>query len=428
MFIHLTFKIIMIQQNHSENFQVRSPGLCSAYKRRFYVLREGSKKLLRYPEGVFVMPNPKKVGILTFSYSSNGGSVMQTYALQKTISSIEGYEASVIHYTKTYAGKPILGKNVFTKSIKNWTPKNIVMWSMQLYAYPRRMRKYEKFFKQYYNGYSDHAYSREELPALAAIYDKFVVGSDQVWNYNSPQVDDTFFLDFVEDDSKKISYAPSFGKKNVPEDKQNHASQLISKFSAISVREPDGVTIVSELTGREATWVLDPSLLLDKQEYHKLSTPPKKKGYIYLYLRERSPKLEEFAKKLARAKGLSVIKVHNHWLCRRSGMYPVGPHEWLGYMENADYVVTNSFHGICFSIIFEKEFYVDYLKKSPTATNARIEGMLNQFGLAKRCISDIQDLNSLDRIDYLTVNRFKARRQEESLSYLRKALKGNKVD
>lgn len=377
-------------------------------------------------KGFHAMQKEKKIGILTLSYSSNGGSVMQAFALQKTISSL-GYDASIINYTKTHYGKPVIGKNVFTKPIKNWTPKNILNWSARILMHPTKMKKYERFFREYYNGFSQHPYQRSELNLLNDVYDKFVVGSDQVWNYGSPQVDDTYFLDFVTDSSKKIAYAPSFGQKNIPEEKRENASKFISDFYSISVREPNGLDIVSELTSRKATWVLDPSLLLDKQEYHKLSAPPKKSGYVYLYLKQESKRLEEFANKLASAKGLTVIKMLNHWLCGKNGKpkSAVGPHEWLGYIENADYVITNSFHGICFSIIFEKNFYVNFLKQTTTSTNSRLEGMLQQFNLSKRSIDEVEDINSLESIDYTSVNKFRARRKEESLSYLKKALEGS---
>lgn len=370
------------------------------------------------------MQEKKKIGILTFSYSSNGGSVMQAMALQKTISSFDGFEASIINYTKTRYGKPIIGKDVFPKRIRSWTPKNIIKWTIQITAHPFKMRKFEKFFAQHYNNFSDHFYSREELVALNDVYDKFVVGSDQVWNFGSPQVDETYFLDFVKDKTKKISYASSFGQKGVPEDKREQVSQLISDFSAISVREPDGLDIVSELTTQKATLVLDPSLLLPKEEYQKLSVAPKKKGYVYLYVRQDSERLERFAKKLADTYGLKLVKVISNWICGKNGKrrFPIGPQEWLGYIENADFVVTNSFHGICFSTIFEKEFYIDFLEKTPTATNSRLEGMLRQFNLKNRCIDDVTDMRSLTRIDYDIVNEFKKRRIDESLDYLKNAL------
>ena len=366
----------------------------------------------------------KKVGILTFSFSCNSGSVLQAYALQKSISSMDQYEVSIINYTKTHYGKPILGQNVFTKPIRNWSLKKILLWSAQIAVYPFRMKKYMKFFREHYVDFSDRPYHRNNLPQLNAKYDKFIVGSDQVWNYGSPQVDDTYFLDFVDDNSKKISYAASFGQKQIPEDKRESAKKYISEFSAISVREPDGVDIVWELTSKEATWVLDPSLLLEKQDYQQLRVVPKKNKYVFLYLRQESERLEEFAKKLAHQKGLEVVKVIYHWRCGKRGRptATVGPGEWLGYIENADYIVTNSFHGICFSIIFEKEFYIDYLKTSTSSTNSRMEGMLKQFSLSHRHIDDAFDLTSLRIIDYAAVKNHKERRKEESLSYLKSAL------
>ena len=374
------------------------------------------------------MQEKKKVGILTFSYSSNGGSVMQAFALQKTISSIDGYEAGIIHYSKTHYGKPIMGETVFTKPISTWTPKNIIKWTISLVAHPFKMSKFERFFNRYYNNFSSRPLSREDLVALNDVYDKFVVGSDQVWNFGSPQVDESHFFDFVKDSSKKISYAASFGQKSVPEEKREEVGRLMSDFSAISVREANGISIVSELASREATLVLDPSLLLKKQEYHKLSTAPKKKGYVYLYLRQESERLEKFAKKLAEAHGLTVVKVMNSWICNKKGnrLYPIGPSEWLGYIENADFVVTNSFHGICFSIIFEREFYVDFLEKTATATNSRLEGMLGQFNLSKRCIDDVEDVKNLTKSDYSNVNEYRQKRIDESIDYLKKALEGSR--
>ncbi len=369
----------------------------------------------------------KKVGILTFSYSCNGGSVLQAWALQKTISSFEGYEASIINYTKTRYGKPLVGKDVFTKPIRGWTPKKLIKWTAAIVAHPFKMRKFEEFFKTYYRDFASHPYLKEALPALNEVYDKFVVGSDQVWNFGSPQVDDTYFLDFVKDNSKKIAYAASFGQKSVPEDKREKIGELISQFSAVSVREPNGVDIVAELTNKIPIWVLDPSLLLSKEEYHALSEAPKTKGYVYVYLRQECKRLDDFAQKLAKKRGLKIIKVLNNWVCAKNGKrrYPIGPHEWLGYIEHADYVVTNSFHGICFSTIFEKEFYIDYLENSATSTNSRLTGMLQQFNLSDRCIIDIQDMNTLPHIDYDAVNHFKQLRIKESLDYLKNALEGS---
>lgn len=369
------------------------------------------------------MSEKKKIGMLTFSYSSNPGSVLQTYALQDTIFDM-GYNASIVNYQKIQAGKPIIGETVFVGSVKSWTVKKIAEWIARMVAYPLRMSKYEKFFKTYYKNFNPKRITRDDLPFVEKEYDKFVVGSDQVWNYDSPNVDDTHFLDFVSDSSKKISYAASFGKKGVPEEKREDAKRFISDFASISVREEEGVGIVSDLTGKAAEFVLDPSLLLDKERYHQMAIKPMKKKYVFLYLREESPQLEKFAKDLAKCYGLTVVKVIKHWLCNKQGKgyYAVGPRQWLGYMENADFVVTNSFHGICFSLNFEREFYISMLKDSKIVTNSRLQGILDQFGLKKRGIDEIEDLKELDKIDYEKVNELKAKRREHSLKYLKEAL------
>lgn len=228
----------------------------------------------------------KQAGILTFSYSSNPGSVLQAYALQQTISEMDAMECSIINYQKTAADKPIVGRNVFCGPVKTWTPGKIISWVKRLIVYPLRMEKYECFFREYYHNFRELPYSREELQETNRAYDVFVVGSDQVWNLDSISVDETYFLDFVTDAKKKVSYAASFGQKGVPERGAESASQLIKDFSAISVREQQGVQTVRELTGREAEWVLDPSLLRSKQEYASMAVLPKEKDFVFVYVRE----------------------------------------------------------------------------------------------------------------------------------------------
>ena len=366
--------------------------------------------------------NNKKVGILTFSYSSNPGSVLQAYALQRVLSDQLMCDAHIINYHKEEAGKPKLGKNVFYGPLRNWTPKNIVKWIARIMEYPSRMRPYKRFFKKYYDGYPTKRCLREELGSLESIYDKFVVGSDQVWNFNSGNVDETFLLDFVKDDSKKVSYAASFGNSEIPADKREVASELLSKFHSISVRESSGIDIVLELTKRSATLVLDPSLLLEKEQYLSMSKPPKQKNYVLLYLREECKELEAVARSFADSKGLEFVKILKHRKCLKNGTPggAISPHEWLGYMSNSSYVFTNSFHGICFSIIFERQFFVDLLRANRSETNPRMQSVLALFGLDTRLISG--NPNEIENIDYEMVNLRKAEMQKESLEYLRRSI------
>ena len=374
----------------------------------------------------------KKIGTLTFSFSSNPGSVLQAYALQNVLEQL-GYDASIINYQKTSADKPVWGQNVFYPPISKWTPSKLLDWINRIVAYPVRMRKYLAFFKKYYNDYTEKSCSKEELAVIEKKYDKFIVGSDQVWNLDSINVDYTYFLDFVSDNSKKVSYAASFGQKGVPDDKREEVISLLKGFSAISVREQDGVSTVHELIGKNAEWVVDPSLLIDEKVWHSMAEAPAEKDYVFLYLRESSKRLEAYANDLAKKFNLKVIKVVVHWKYNEKGkkVGAVGPLEWLGYMKHARYIVTNSFHGICFSLAFEKEFVVDMLKAGRSSTNPRIVGLLEQFELHDRFIdSYISETRVLDEpavpksIDYESVNKIKQSRRQQSLDYLKKSIEG----
>ena len=367
----------------------------------------------------------KKIGILTFSFSTNPGSVLQAYALQETISKLGNYDPHIINYQKTSAGKPVFGKTVFCEPIYKWTPKKILRWTALVLGYPLRIRKYTKFFNNYYKGYPTARCERNELSKLVSIYDKFVVGSDQVWNIESYNVDNTYFLDFVDDNSKKIAYAASFGSFDFSNSTKETISPLISNFSSISVREIYGVQAVKELASKEATLVLDPSLLMDKTQYSSLAVSPKiKEKYIFLYLRSDAPQLEKYANALAKHYGCTVIKVLRHWKYNKSNKpeAALSPFEWLGYIKNADFVVTNSFHGICFSLIFEKQFFVDLLETGSVNTNPRIQSILELFELNNRNISTIDDFNSLKDIDYIKLNQVIDEKRKSSISYLKNAL------
>lgn len=367
----------------------------------------------------------QKIGILTFSYSSNPGSVLQAYALQEVVSKHFSCDAHIINYHKEEAGKPIIGKTVFCPPFRNWTPKNIFKWIARIIEYPSRMKPYKKFFNTYYNGYPSKRVYRKDLIDLEPQYDKFIVGSDQVWNFNSCNVDETFFLDFVNDSNKKISYAASMGGYEIPSNKRDELKQLINKFKNISVREDFSVKTILDLTGKKADLVLDPSMLLESSHYLNISKKPKEKKYVLLYLRESSLELETIAKEYAQKNNLSLVKILKHKKFSKKGILgkTISPREWLGYMSNAEYVFTNSFHGICFSIIFCRQFYVYLLKQVSTQTNPRMQSILSMFELEDRMIQHKIE-NGLD-IDYSKINMIKNNMREKSFNYLRNSLEGD---
>lgn len=214
-----------------------------------------------------------RIGILTFHFSHNVGSALQAFALQKVISNFEyngcKVECDIINYEKP----GWLGKfNIGLYNIWRWPMFMIVRMLMRL-----RIWMFKKDFLLKY-GHQTKRYSRCQLTKLNNVYDKFVTGSDQIWNLENPKVDETYFLDFVCDDNKKIAYAPSFGEEFICSEFKKVISKWLLKYNHIAVREKSGVGIVEELTGRKCQVVLDPTLLLKSEDYLKLSIKPKVGG------------------------------------------------------------------------------------------------------------------------------------------------------
>ena len=159
-----------------------------------------------------------------------------------------------------------------------------------------------------------------------------------------------------------------------------------------------------------------------------MAIAPKETNYVFVYLRERSEPLEQFARMFAKQHDLGIIIVYTHWKLNKKGkkQTALGPREWLGYIKNAKYVITNSFHGICFSIVYKKEFYVSLLKGERAFTNPRIAGLLEQFELNDRCIDLSKSSISPEAINYAAVDEIKRNRREQSLRFLKNALEGVK--
>ena len=233
-------------------------------------------------------------------------------------------------------------------------------------------------------------------------------------------------MSFSDDSRKKISYAASFGRDDVPSEYEEPISKLLQGFSYISVREIQGVKIVNELARKSAELVLDPTLLLDRRQWSEMADRPRETNYILVYLRQRSVPIARLAEALGRKTGLPVITIREVWPTTSVGKQVIcpSPEKWLGYLSNAKYVITNSFHGIAFSINFNKQFFAVSLEhkggiKSP---NSRLFSILEQFELKDRLVTEETDLLKMPEIDFKRVNMKLSERRRDSLRYLQKAL------
>lgn len=357
-----------------------------------------------------------KIGILTFHYTNNPGSVLQAYALQYIVRSM-GVECNVVNYQvrnwlRTQY-EPLIRKKVgFLWPLA--MPVVLMMIRFSFIPYNRFRKNYatiapKKKVTDFY-----------QMRGLDKYYDKWIVGSDQVWNLDNAKVDDVLFLDFTNESRKKIAYAASFGRNDIPSGYEEVISRMLRDFSYISVREMQGAGIVKKLTGKDAEVVLDPTLLLSREQWSKIACPPREQGYILVYLRQRSMPIARMAETLSKETGLPVITIREVWPTTAVGKQVIcpSPEKWLGYVLNAKYVITNSFHGMAFSINFHKQFFAVQLENEIKVTNSRIYSILEQFNLQNRLVKEETELLKMTDIDFDCVNEILNSRREDSLQFL----------
>lgn len=356
-----------------------------------------------------------KIATLTFHRALNYGAVLQTYALQKKLIDI-GYETCVLDYRCDFIEnhyKPSTIKEYL--SLKGMA----ILLFRNGYSLVKRSQ-FESFVKRYIIT-SETVYDKQNLSSAEENYDLFCVGSDQIWNYHTAGFDKAYFLDFVQNSAKKTSYAASIGLNVLPKQYGEQYKTLLSDFSKISVREQEGAELVSRLLERkDIQTVVDPTLLIEGKEWkmleQKMTTPS---HYILLYLLSENKEIIRFAKKVAREKKYPIVYINNQ-LIKVPGVKnyrEVTPENWLYLFRNADYIVTNSFHGTAFSVIFNKIFWCDYLPTSNNV-NSRITTLLGKLGLQNRIVSEGCTTTD-DVVDYEKANVILENVRSEGIWFLK---------
>lgn len=370
-----------------------------------------------------------KVAVITLKDSPNYGGILQAYALQKVIEKM-GHECSLIDYMNdefrhkfTFFGKP--------------TGMSIVYWLFKKVQYPLMVVMMKKMMPFYQHmRLTKHIREPRELNALNKEYDLFVTGSDQVWACDLNFKDDSYFLGFVDDQHKKISYAASFGRtiNMMRDDEKSFIAPQLGRFDALGVREDSGVDVIKALSGRtDGKPVLDPTLLLDKNDWEKVASHEHKgkgKKYILCYLmqsRKNDREALSYAKEMSKETGLPIIKICRGLTSVLWGetLYVPTVEEWLGLFMDAEYIVTNSFHGMAFSVNFKKNF-TSFIEGDPSSgRNSRIYDRCKDFGLLDRIHvvgnKNFQPLNTI--IDYGKVDPIVDNYKKESMNWLESNLK-----
>ena len=325
-----------------------------------------------------------KIGILTFHRANNLGAVLQAFALQKYIGDnlcrcdiVDFYPNNDI--PKEYRGmKKILRicKRIMTYSFTSEKRK--------------REKKFDDFRKQYYILTEKSYYGDNSVIDKLKEYDVLISGSDQILNTILTGCSKAYYLYFF--NGRKISYASSFGRCKISSDEVNLIKSELIKFSSLSVREKSAVDIIKEIIGKEAQLVLDPVFLLGREEWSKMCSKNSlaSSKYIFVYSMETSAIIEDVVRKLRSETGLPVVAVSGGGKFRVKSVmkdFECGPKEFLKYIRDAEYIVTNSFHGIAFSLRFGKRFYC----VAHSSRNTRLENILQLIDQKEKIISSVAD-------------------------------------
>lgn len=345
-----------------------------------------------------------KIGVLTFHRTTNYGAVLQAFALQEFLNDI-GHDAEVIDYCSEAIAKRYEKNSV----LKFLNPRNLRRLILYNSFYRDNRNNFLEFIQTYIRLSFDRYYE-DTLNECNDKYELYIVGSDQVWNRKVSGGDLAYFLDFVRDDNKKISYAASFGIEQPSDEFTKWCGSELNKFTNVSVREKSGIGVYKSITGKDCVNVLDPSFLLTRSMWGRIADDSViqrrrlAKKYVLVYCMMESKSLFAYAQKVANEIKGETVYINERFLKARHvrNLFYVTPQEWLGLFKNAAYIVTNSFHGTAFSIIFQKNFGVELLPFKG-GVNLRITDLLETLCLQDR-IWESQGIEVKANIDYTEVN------------------------
>ena len=359
----------------------------------------------------------KKIAILTFLKANNYGALLQAYALKQTLVKL-GHCAQMINYhSPKYEAKVCnLSRSGFS-----------IRWVKQILKFPAtwyRHRPFASFENKYLQDMPPVFY--DTLPSLANKYDLFITGSDQVFNPHLTWNDDRYFLSFCTDKTKNASYAASFGFElnDFTDQEKTFIQHNLAQLQSLSVREQQGKEIIQTLAPERDVQVhLDPSLLLTKEDWKKVAknrSHAQPYGLVYL-LMGRDEAFIQYARKVAQEKNLRLLFITSHSTLARTmtGEY-ITPtvEEWVGLFLNAQCIFTNSFHGLAFSINFNKPFMVGSFNPAWPAAS-RLNSLLNIVGLQHRKFNS-NSSSFCEEEDWEAVNKKLEQERQKAFDYLQK--------
>lgn len=376
---------------------------------------------------------PKKIAILTQPLHVNFGGTLQAFALQKTLIGM-GYQVETLNYQ----WKKVSDFRKFLSLIRHKALLKKVVYPFFDKELKALRAEHTRFINNNIN-ISPIIYSVEDLKKYfdENNFDAVIVGSDQVWRVAySPRIE-SFFLDFLSHNSKikKVAYSASFGIDEWQFDfeKTLEIKSLFHKFNAVSVRENSAVDLCQQYLDIEVKHTLDPTLLLEAREYLELLNSKQKDseniGKIFVYVLDGNENKEKIINIISQELDRKVFynqpkkKVKNNYFVENLEHY-IYPsiEDWVKSFSEADFIITDSFHGTVFSIIFNKPF-ISIVNKERGAS--RFNSFLGQLNLTNRMVNDVSEINHdliNKKIDYDNVNNKIIDLRKKSLDYLEDSL------
>lgn len=367
-----------------------------------------------------------KVEIITRHAISNYGSLLQSLALQNTIESL-GHQAEIIDYIRDDEDYHNITKTLVKKSVF-WSRNKITRMLYCIILRPLNMLTSSRFRgmqKEYLNLSAKLYKSINQLREDCPKADIYCTGSDQVWGaIGTEEYDSTYFLDFLSKPyGKCITYAASFGKTNISVENLKRYKELLKKYQTLLVRETSAVELVNSMGYSNCKQVIDPTLLISAEKWSEILQLNKKEDkYILIYQLHKSKEMDCYAKKVAKKYNMRLIRVSPslHHIFR-GGRFEYLPNlkNFVNFIQNASFMITDSFHGTAFAINFNVQF-VDFY---PGETSTRNISLLKLFELEDRVVSDSSNLDQiLDKIDFVRVNKMLQSERNRSLELLNNAL------
>lgn len=363
----------------------------------------------------------KKVAFITIHVGSNFGSVLQTIATSETLKHL-GHEPLCVNYVPPRVAK----RNRDREKVN--LPRRVFRWIWGLYTYPKRRlesKAYGGYLRQHCE-LSAPIYVDDAFNSNCTKADVYMTGSDQVWNVKHNQgIDTHYFFEGIE--GKKISFASSIGNTEISEEEKAAFKKFLSEYSSISVREDSAVELLESLD-LKATQLLDPVFMLDDIQWRKFASEKKQINEPYLliytpYNTVDKSVIYRHARRIADKEQLKVVTFS--WTYYRDKEADItirfaSPGDFLNLMMNAEYIITNSFHGTAFSINLKKRFWV-FL---PSGFTTRITSVLSRFNLNDRLIEDEApaDWNYKQPVDTAHIDEVLAEERARSIDYLKEAI------